>query len=197
MKGNELIWRTLADAALCGRRRWGSVGALAEEAGVPSRSVYQALEKLIQVGAVEPRSPGIATTNPEKVLSILAAHRNLPRDTLTTTTLAGIWPVLDRALHPYAFGGSDAAVTYLDHFTPVADFGTWLVYLPEAVNLSGLPAGEEVRVVRMDACAQRNWIDGFTSLAQTYVDLFASPGWQAEQFRRALRTQLFSTPDWD
>lgn len=197
MKGNELIWRTLADAALRGQRRWTSVGALAEEAGVPSRTGYHALKRLIQVGAVELLSPGIATTNPEKVLSIFAAHRNLTRDTLATTTLAGVWPLLDRSLHPYAFGGSDAAVTYLEHFSPVADFGTWLVYLPEAVDHSGLPAGDEVRVVRMDARAQRNWTDNFTSLAQTYADLFASPGFQAEQFRRALRAQLFSAPDWD
>jgi len=54
-----------------------------------------------------------------------------------------------------------------------------------------------VRVVRMDARAQRDWTDGFTSLAQTYADLFASPGWQAEPFRRALWAQLFSAPDQD
>lgn len=197
MKGNELVWRTLADAALGGQRRWASVGELADEAGVPSRTGYLALEKLIHVGAVKARSPGIATTNPEKVLTILAAHRNLPRDTLATTTVAGIWPLLDSSLHPYAIGGTDAAVTHLENVSSFADFGQWLVYLPEAVDLSDLPAGEEVRVVRMDARARRNWINGFTSLAQTYADLFASPGRSADELRRALWTRHFSVPDWD
>lgn len=35
MKGNKLVWRTLAEAALGGRRRWASVGELADEAGGP------------------------------------------------------------------------------------------------------------------------------------------------------------------
>ena len=197
MKGNELVWRTLADAALGGRRRWASVGELADEAGVPSRTGYLALERLIEVGAVEARSRGIATTNPEKVLTILAAHRNLTRDTLATTTVGGIWPFLDSSLRPYAIGGSDAAVTYLNEVSSFVDFGQWLVYLPEAVDLSDLPAGEEVRVVRMDPRAQRNWTNGFTSLAQTYADLFASPERSAGELRRAIWAQHFSAPDWD
>ena len=49
--------------------------------------------------------------------------------------------------------------------------------------------GEEVRVVRIDPRAQRNWTNGFTSLAQTYADLFASPGRSADELRRALWTR--------
>ncbi len=49
----------------------------------------------------------------------------------------------------------------------------------------------------MDARAQRNWTTGFTSLAQTYADLLASPERPAEELRRALWSQHFSAPDWD
>ena len=131
------------------------------------------------------------------MLTILAAHRNLARDSLATTTVTGIWSFLNSSLHPYAIGGTDAAVTYLKGVSSFADFGQWLVYLPEAVDLSDLPAGEEVRVVRMDPRAQRNWTNGFTSLAQTYADLFASPERSADELRRAIWAQHFSAPDWD
>ena len=36
MKGNELVWRALADRALEGQRTWRNVADLAYEAGVPS-----------------------------------------------------------------------------------------------------------------------------------------------------------------
>jgi hypothetical protein len=36
MKGNELVWRVLADRAIEGQRAWANVADLAFEAGVPS-----------------------------------------------------------------------------------------------------------------------------------------------------------------
>ena len=198
MKGNELVWRTIADAALRGQRRWKNVGEIADAAGVPATTGYLAIGKLLEIGAVEQRSPaGIATTNPEKVLTLLAAWRNLGRDTVARTTLEGVQPLMDSTRSPYAIGGPDAAVTYLDNWNNVADIGLRLVYLPATVDVGGLPPGDEVAVLRMDKRAQREWTDGYSSLAQTYADLFALPGWQAEEFRRALWTRHFSTPDWD
>lgn len=198
MKGNELVWRTLADAALDGRRRWKSVGEIADAAGVPSRTGYLALEKLTEIGAVEQRSPsGIAVTNPEKLLTLLAAWRNLGRDTLAVTTLDAVQPLMDASKHPYAIGGPDAAISYLDDWNNVADIGMRLVYLPPDLTPDDLPSGDEVTVLRMDKRAQRDWHRGYSSLAQTYADLFALPGWQAEEFRRALWARHFSVPDWD
>jgi hypothetical protein len=198
VKGNELVWRTLADAALEGRRRWKNVGEIADAAGVPSRTGYLALEKLTEIGAVEQRSPsGIAVTNPEKVLTLLAAWRNLGRDTLAISTLSAIQPLLDTSRRPYAIGGPDAAVTYLDNWNNVAEIGMRLVYLPPETDLSGLPEGDEITVLPMDKRAQRDWLSGYSTLGQTYADLFALPGWQAEEFRRALWSRHFSSPDWD
>lgn len=198
MKGNELIWRTLADAALDGQRRWKNVSEIADAAGVPPRTGYLALEKLIEIGAVEQRSPsGIAVTNPEKLLTLLAAWRNLGRDTLAVTTLTSIQPLMDTSKRSYAIGGPDAAIVYLDNWNNVADIGMRLVYLPPDLTPTDLPSGDEVTVLRMDKRAQRDWHRGYSSLAQTYADLFALPGWQAEEFRRALWARHFSAPDWD
>ncbi|WP_168627943.1 hypothetical protein [Cryobacterium sp. BB307] len=52
-------------------------------------------------------------------------------------------------------------------------------------------------VLRMDPVAQRTWPNSYTSLAETYSDLFASSGWQAEEFRRRLWEKYFSVADWD
>jgi len=198
VKGNELVWRTLADAALSGQRQWRNVGDVADAAGVPSRTGYLALEKLHDIGAIESRSPGgIAVTNPEKLLTLLAAWRNLSRDTLATTTTEAAQTLMHSDERAYAIGGPDAAITYLDGWNTVSSIGTRLVYLPADAPLSGLPEGDEVRILLLDRRAAREWTSGYSSLAQTYADLFALPGWQAEEFRRALWARHFASPDWD
>ena len=70
------------------------------------------------------------------------------------------------------------------------------MYLPASVNLTTLPAGKEVRVLSMDKRAAKTW-NGFSSLAQTYADLFATPGWQASEFRKALRDSFLRDREWD
>ncbi|KZX21230.1 hypothetical protein [Rathayibacter tanaceti] len=52
MKGNELAWRTLADQALEGRRRWNNVGDIASDAGAPTSTASLALERLESIGAI-------------------------------------------------------------------------------------------------------------------------------------------------
>lgn len=87
MKGNEIVWRTLADAAIAGHRRWGSVRHVADASGVPLRTTYLALEKLLGNGAVEARPLGISVVNPEKLVLTLGAWRNLNHDTVGLTTV--------------------------------------------------------------------------------------------------------------
>ncbi len=94
-------------------------------------------------------------------------------------------------------GGPDAAVHHLGGTNTVADKGRRIVYLPHHEGMiSALPSGDEVLVVGMDKAACAAWVDGYTSFTQTYADLFASPGWQAAEFRRALWDSRFREPDW-
>ncbi|MGA1829287.1 hypothetical protein [Microbacterium sp.] len=71
-----------------------------------------------------------------------------------------------------------------------------LVYLPPTVDLNGLPQSDEVRVLAMDKRAMKTW-DGYSSVAQTYADLFATPGWQASEFRTALRERFVPAREWN
>lgn len=196
MKGNELVWRALADRALEGQRTWRNVADLAYDAGVPSTTAYLALERLEGNGTVDRYSRGgLAVVSIDKLLTMLCAWRNLARDTLAWTTREGIDPLLDSKLGPYALGGADAANAILNG-RAVADFSEHIVYFPASVNLTDLPAGNEVRVLSMDKRAARTW-NGYSSLAQTYADLFATPGWQASEFRKALRDSFVREREWD
>lgn len=53
-----------------------------------------------------------------------------------------------------------------------------------------------VTLLLADPRAARTW-GTHTSFAQTYTDLFATPGWQASEFRLALCDRFFSTADWN
>jgi hypothetical protein len=196
VKGNELVWRVLADRALEGQRTWRKVADLAYEAGVPSTTAYLALERLESNGTIDRYSRGgLAVVSIDKVLTMLCAWRNLERDTLAWTTREGIGPLLDSDKGPYALGGPDAANALLNG-RAVADFREHLVYLTASADLAALPAGREVRVLSMDKRAAKTW-NGYSSLAQTYADLFATPGWQASEFRKALRDNFVQEREWD
>ena len=197
MKTNELVWRTLADAALAGRREWPDLGALAAAVDAPVSSTHQALGRLVDIGAVQTRRRGgIVVVSPDRVLLTFAANRNLIRDTIAMTSLHAAQSLTNEHPSAVAFGGTDAAVHWLGGVNTIADKGVRLIYADTDVA-QGLAEGDEVRVVSRDRVAARAWRDGFSSVAQTYADLFAMPGWQASEFRVALHSWLFERADWD
>lgn len=200
MKGNELVWRTVADFAFQDRREWNNVDDLAHRAGVPSSSAAFALKRLTAIGAVEKRARGgFFTVNPEKVLIVLAAWRNLEHDTIARTTSEAAAHYLGGLSGPVIVGGAEAAIFHIDPqgMNTVADIGLRVVYVPPPASPTTLPHGDDVLLLVLDKAAERDWWQGYTSRAQTYADLFALPGWQAEEFRRALHRSMFEGADWD
>ncbi len=198
MKGNELVWRSIADAALRGKREWANLGDLAHDAGVPVSTTHLAIQRLSEIGAIRRYGGGgLSAINPEKIVTMLAAARRLERDTLAVSTVDAVAVFLDQTDIAYALGGPDAAVEHLSGTNTIADRGTRIVYVPAGTDVRMLPAGDEVIVLAMAPRAAREWTNGYSSAAQTYADLFALPGWQAEEFRRALYTKLFSLHDWE
>ncbi len=198
MKNVEIVWRTLADAALDGQRDWNSIGDIADAASVAPSTTHQALGRLVDIGAVRanPRR-GYTVVSPEKLLDAFAAHRNLRADTIISTTLPAAQEFLDNTEVDYALSGSTAAVHYLGDHNTVADLGRRIVYTTRRVSQADFPAGDDVILLSQDAVAARTWRTGYASLAQTYADLWASPGWQAAEFTRALKAKLFSHADWE
>lgn len=198
MKNVEIVWRTLADAALDGQRDWRSIGDIADTASVAPSTTHQTLGRLVDIGAVRanPRR-GYTVVSPQKLLEALAAHRNLRADIMASTTLTAAQEFLDDAEVDYALSGSTAAAHYLGGRNTVADLGRRIVYTTRPVSQGDFPAGDEVIILAQDPVAARAWRSGYASLAQTYADLWASPGWQAAEFTRALKAKLFADADWE
>ncbi|SCX05199.1 helix-turn-helix domain-containing protein [Candidatus Aquiluna sp. UB-MaderosW2red] len=198
MKNVEITWRTLADAALGGQRDWSSIGEIADAASVAPSTTHQALGRLIDIGAVRANPlRGYTVVSPQKLIEALAAHRNLRADTVASTTLTAAQEFLDGTEVEYALSGSSAAVHYLGGRNTVADLGRRILYTTHPVSQKDFPKSDEVILLGQDSVAARTWRSGYASLAQTYVDLWASPGWQSAEFLRALKTKLFAEADWE
>jgi len=194
MRATDAVWRTLADAALRGHRQWKNTGDLAWKAGVGDKLAYKALQRLTSIGAVT-RHPGggFSVTDPERVITQLAAARTL--DDARHTTMEAVQALVAGAPE-YAIGGTRAAAHHLGGRNVIADHGLAIIYVPSSVDLASLPPGDTALVFTTDAHTLATWADGFTSAAQTYADLFAQPGWQASEFRRALWRTWFTVDDW-
>jgi hypothetical protein len=198
MKNVEIVWRTLADAALDGQRDWNSVGDIADASSVAPSTSHQALGRVVDIGAVRPNSrSGYTVVSPEKLLEAFAAHRNLRADTMVSTTLSAAQGFLDDVEVDYALSGSSAAVHYLGGRNTVSDLGRRIVYTTRVLSQTDFREGDEVIILTEDSLAARTWTSGYASLAQTYADLWASPGWQAAEFTRALKAKLFADADWE
>ena len=200
MRGKELVWRTLFDRAHAGHRRWPSLEELSYYAGVPKTTTHRVIQRLSEIGAVTPLlGGGFSVTSPDKVLTLMCAARDLAADTILITTVSEVDRFLAHYKNPYALGGPDAAVAHLPRReNTVAHISKRLLYLPHdvAMSLDAVPGGD-VSVLTLDERASVEWVTGFSSLGQTYADLFAMPGWQASEFRYALRDTYFSGRDWE
>lgn len=194
MQATDKVLRTLADSALEGRRAWRSVADLAWEAGVGDKLAYKALLRPVSIGAVTKHAGGgFSITDPERVLALFSARRTLAGG--RATTLEAARDLLVRA-DEYALGGTRAAVHHLGGANTIADHAPAIVYVPEHADQAGLPPGDSALVLAADERSLRSWHDGYTSKAHTFADLFAQPGWQASEFRRALWREWFSVDDW-
>lgn len=194
MRETDAVWRTLADAALAGRREWRNTGDLAWEAGVGEKITYKALTRPVSIGAVA-RHPGggFSVTDPERITTLLAAARSL--QTAHHTTFVAAKELVAHAPE-YAISGTRAAAHHLGGRKVIADHAAAIMYVPSNVDISALPRGDGALVFTAEPHTLSTWRDGFTSRAQTYADLFAQPGWQASEFRRALWRAWFAVDDW-
>lgn len=194
MRETDAVWRMLADSALKGHREWKSTGDLAFESGVGEKLAYKALRRPVSIGAVtRHRGGGFSVTDPERVLTLLAAARSLHEAIRTRFDVA---QHLAATASAYAIGGTRAATYHLGGLKGIADHGPAILYIPTSVHVGGLPPGDEALVLTANAHTLDLWNDGFTSPSQTYADLFAQPGWQASEFRRALWRAWFTVDDW-
>lgn len=194
MKETDVLLRTAVDVAMAGRRSWSSVGDLAHEARVGEKLAYKVTARVTEIGAItRHRGGGFSITDPERLLMVLSSRRTLSAARRTELQAA---QALLSELDVYTIGGTRAAVHHLGGTNTIATHAPAILYVPEGTNLEGLPDGDGALVLEADERSLRSWAEGYTSRAQTYADLFAQPGWQASEFRRALWREWFAVDDW-
>jgi len=119
VKGNELVWRTLLDAAIQGKKHWENLADLAFYSAVPLSTTHLATKKLSEIGAVKPlRGGGLSVVNPDKVATVLCAWRNLNKDRITSTTTSRVGfasPGEDRMLRSTGWGAKTRLPASLNH----------------------------------------------------------------------------------
>lgn len=216
MKKKDLVWRELVDAAVTReQRRWENVDDLAFRAGVAPTTAAYALRRLIEIGAVRQRHAGFTVVNPEKVLTSFCASRSLVADAVAVVSTGepGLHALINStALSGFVLGGPEAAIALLGGVNTVSDYKQRVVYLRDEVAKEAVDSwldhaslfgrtdldreGGSITFLLADKRAARTW-GSHTSFAQTYADLFATPGWQASEFRIALHDKLFGKRDWD
>lgn len=193
MKSTEIVRRTLADNALAGRRNWVSLAQVAGESDCSSPNAFAATRHLLDIGALTKHpGGGLTVVDVMRTVDSVACTRSLSRDRLTSTSLYAATQMMSQ-VDVYAVGGSDAALHHLGTDNTIADHPRRILYLIQKDYISYadlLPDDDEVLIMPMDTVALRTWNRGFTSLTQTYSDLYALPGWQASEFRHALHTHL-------
>ncbi|MDR2321073.1 MAG: hypothetical protein LBE60_05440 [Microbacterium sp.] len=198
MKNNEIVWRTIADAAIVERRRWDSIADLAFEAGTHEQTTHLAVKKLREIGAVTKLGRGgFSVTSPDKVITLLSAWRNLTssRD-CARTTVNEVNKLIEQGVR---LTGAlfDAAVHHLGGVNTIADYSHNAVYVGHDgwVGRTFEP-GDEITILFADDRAIEKWA-GVASPAQTIADLFATPGWQSAEFRFAMLDKFVPRRDWE
>lgn len=216
MKKNELVWRELIDAAVMRQqRRWDNVEDLAFRAGVAPATTAYALRRLIEIGAIQQHHAGFTVVNPGKVLTLACAARSIVNDARATLTLGteDLHRLLDSSPpRGIILGGAAAAVELLGGANTVSDYSEHVLYIRDDQTqrdlddvLSHMNVTRHtgysrdrgnVTLLRADPRAARMWMR-YTPFGQTYADLFATPGWQASEFRLALDARFLGQRDWD
>lgn len=204
VKKSELVWRELVDAAITGQqRRWANVDDLAFRAGVAPATAFYALRRLTEIGAISQHHAGFTVVNPGKVLTLLCAARSVVGDALMVATLTrkDFDDLTFARKDGLIGGGASAAVELLGGVNTVSDYSESILYFRDdtvvtplsdmvkrvRVEPDAIDGGDQRRVTFLlaDRRAARVW-RSHTSFAQTYADLFVTPGWQSSEFINAL-----------
>lgn len=189
MKKIEIIWRELLFQALeRGERRFTQQG-IAEEFGVSTSTVFQALKVPRKMGAVRVTGRWFNLEDSEKLLYYWASERDSRGDVvwqgrteLPVETIEGLMP------GEVVMGGFRAARHWLDEAVP-ADYDKVYVYSHdvEAVKQRFEWVKGEANVIVLQADPWLTRYGEVTTLAQTFVDIWNMAEWYAKEFIRALR----------
>jgi hypothetical protein len=186
MKEYDRVLRYLADRALHpAGRTWDSVDAVTAAVNAPRATVGRVMQHLESIGAADrlPGSGAFEICAPERVVDLYKARWNRSQHFLGYAPEAAVTKLVSN--HKAVWGGCRAGTYHLNGI-PAAGFSELTAYLSSAddTTLNDEPFANCVTVYWWGPETIPG--TGYASLTQTVAELFATPGWQADEFYRSL-----------
>lgn len=187
----EIIWREILFQAIEKKNFQFTQKELAARLGVSTSTIFQALKTPRKAGAVRVTGRFFLLEDSEKLLYHWASVRNLQKEIIFTSRVN--LPVLEiegMAPPDVIFGCYSAARQILG--TPPADYDKVYLYAKDTAEIKARFTFEKGRpnliVLKQDPLLTR--YGQITTFAQTFVDLWNLPDWQAKDFTRSLKEKI-------
>ncbi|MGH9092271.1 MAG: hypothetical protein ACRDZR_12980, partial [Acidimicrobiales bacterium] len=187
----EILWRHLLVEAVEHENRRSSISELAGRFGYASSTVHRSLVVPRQIGAVESLRRGLVVRDPMRLLLHWAAKRRLQRDH-PFKVHTGMTPIEVQEHLPDDAVVTGAAAYGRRYRNDVADFPIVYCYHPDPdAVLARVPdkLGSPDLVV-LDPDPFLADYGRIASVPQMYVDLFGTPGWEAQRFLHRMNERL-------
>ena len=161
--------------------------ALANACGISLGHVHNALEPLVQMGAIQKQSRGFRLADPKKALLYWASIRNLQKDIVYQTRVELPVAELERTLPPVlftAYSGCKSVLTAV----PAEYSEVWVSAERPAIEqrFPKKPGPPNLFVLRPDPHLLRRGM----AAAQLFVDLWNLDTWYAKEFLTSLEAKL-------
>lgn len=193
MKKIEIIWRELLFQTTERQNRRFIQKELAQKFGFSTSTIFQALKMPRKMGAVRVTGRFFILEDPKKLLYHWASIRNLQKEIILKGRINLSAMEIEGLMLPEAiFGGFSAAKHFLGE--AAADYDQVWVYLdrnklPKIKERFELTGGIPNLFVLEEDKFQRSYGE-VTTLAQTFVDLWNNPSWQAKDFIQDLEAKI-------
>lgn len=191
--GGRRLELGLVGALEQGKRRQPSLSAVARDLGLGISTVHKSLERPVGIGAVVVHpSRGVRVLDPWRLLVLWAGRRNLEADVTARSTTSLTVAAAERQVvvdGGRVLGGFGGLVRHLGD-NPIAAYDTVIYYgeplgEPLAEPLAVPPSADApmtTTLVCLEPDPQLFRYGPVAPLAQCWVDLFNTPGWQAARF---------------
>jgi len=166
---------------------------LAEKLTVSISTVHSALKPARRAGAVEVHARGFRVRDKEKLLLLWASYRNIQKDTVYQTRVAGPVQEIEGLVPPGVVFGAFSAFVRKYGFAS-ADYDTVYIYADaeqlQKIKQRFLKVTGNPNLFVLKADPKLKTFGEVTPDVQTFVDLWSLPQWYAKDFLNDLKEKM-------
>ncbi len=195
MKNNEIIWREILTQFLTKKTTQFTQKELAEKYGFSFSTVFNALKPLRSLGAVDVGGRNFRIMDYEKILTYWATHRQLDKEVIYQTYIAGGSAEIEAQMTPDVTFAAYSAWK-LRYGNPPADYDKVYVYARDnRALMQRFPLVEDgqANLIVWQADPFLKQYGNTVPLAQLFVDFWNLPEWYAKDYLKAVKEKLPET----